>query len=119
MTVSYAHEPFTNFQEEINKQSFQEALAYVNSQLGKHYPLIINGEAIETDKKIISVNPADKKEVIGSVSAAGKELAEKAMQAALQAFQTWKKYGRNTARMCCLRRRRSSAEESTNSPRTW
>ncbi|MGG6384519.1 L-glutamate gamma-semialdehyde dehydrogenase [Bacillus velezensis] len=91
MTVSYAHEPFTNFQEETNKQSFQEALAYVNSQLGKHYPLIINGEAIETDKKIISVNPADKKEVIGSVSAAGKELAEKAMQAALQAFQTWKK----------------------------
>ncbi len=61
MTVSYAHEPFTNFQEETNKQSFQEALAYVNSQLGKHYPLIINGEAIETDKKIISVNPADKK----------------------------------------------------------
>ncbi|WP_249652285.1 aldehyde dehydrogenase family protein, partial [Lysinibacillus sp. D4A1_S13] len=73
------------------KQSFQEALAYVNSQLGKHYPLIIYGEAIETDKKIISVIPADKKVVIGSVSAAGKELAEKAMLAALQAFQTWKK----------------------------
>ncbi|KXZ16997.1 L-glutamate gamma-semialdehyde dehydrogenase [Bacillus nakamurai] len=91
MTVSYAHEPFTNFQEETHKQSFQEALAYVNTQLGKHYPLIINGEKIETDKKIVSINPADKKEVIGSVSAAGKEIAEKAMQAALQAFQTWKK----------------------------
>ena len=115
MTVSYAHEPFTNFQEETNKQSFQEALAYVNSQLGKHYPLIINGEAIETDKRSFPSIRQIKSDrfCIGS----RKELAEKAMQAALQAFQTWKKYGRNTARMCCLKRRRSSAEESTNSPR--
>ena len=98
MTVSYAHEPFTNFQEETNKQSFQEALAYVNSQLGKHYPLIINGEAIETDKRsfpsIRQIKRSDRFCIGSRKRTCGKVLA------ALQAFQTWKKYG--TPRECAV-----------------
>ncbi len=37
----YTHEPLTNFADEKNKQAFKEALAYVETQLGKEYPLII------------------------------------------------------------------------------
>lgn len=92
MVVSYSHEPFTNFSEEKNKKAFEEALSYVNTQLGKHYSLVINGERLETDEKIISINPANKNEVIGSVSVADQEIAEKAMQSALQAFESWKKW---------------------------
>ncbi|GHH99056.1 L-glutamate gamma-semialdehyde dehydrogenase [Neobacillus kokaensis] len=88
----YTHEPFTNFAEEKNKQAFQEALNYVQSQLGKEYPVIIGGESIHTDKKITSINPANKEEVIGQVSMADQELAEKAMQEALTTFETWKKW---------------------------
>ena len=51
MVVSYSHEPFTNFKDENNKQVFQEALTYVNTQLGKTYPLVINGEKVETEEK--------------------------------------------------------------------
>ncbi|MCY7949017.1 aldehyde dehydrogenase family protein, partial [Bacillus atrophaeus] len=91
MAVSYSHEPFTNFKEEKQQTSFQKSLDDVNTQLGQHYPLVINGERVETDEKIVSINPANKEEVIGSVSMADKDLAEKAMQAALQAFETWKK----------------------------
>ena len=86
----YSHEPFTNFTEEKNIQAFKEALAFVESELGKHYPVIIDGESITTEEKIQSINPANKEEVIGSVSMASQELAEKAMQAALGAFETWK-----------------------------
>jgi 1-pyrroline-5-carboxylate dehydrogenase len=88
----YTHEPFTNFTEEANKQAFQQALSYVQSQLGKEYPVVIGGESITTDKKIQSINPANKEEVIGSVSMADQELAEKAMQTALTAFESWKKW---------------------------
>ncbi|WP_406589823.1 L-glutamate gamma-semialdehyde dehydrogenase [Bacillus atrophaeus] len=91
MAVSYSHEQFTNFKEEKQQTSFQQSLDYVNTQLGQHYPLVINGERVETDEKIVSINPANKEEVIGSVSMADKDLAEKAMQSALQAFETWKK----------------------------
>ncbi|AZU62171.1 L-glutamate gamma-semialdehyde dehydrogenase [Neobacillus mesonae] len=86
----YTHEPLTNFADEKNKQAFQDALSFVETQLGKEYPVIIGGEAITTDKKITSINPANKDEVIGRVSMADQELAEKAMQAALSTFETWK-----------------------------
>ena len=71
----YTHEPFTNFEDEKNKQAFQEALAYVQSQLGKDYPVVIGGEAVTTEEKIISINPANKEEIIGRVSMADQELA--------------------------------------------
>ncbi|WP_350019814.1 L-glutamate gamma-semialdehyde dehydrogenase [Priestia flexa] len=92
MVRTYQHEPFTNFKDEKNQQLFQEALSYVSTQLGKTYPLIINGERIETEEKTTSINPSNKTEVIGYVSLANQELAERAMNAALEAFEEWKKW---------------------------
>jgi 1-pyrroline-5-carboxylate dehydrogenase len=46
---------------------------------------------VTTDEKIVSYNPADKQEVIGRVSKANRDLAEKAMQEAVTAFESWKK----------------------------
>lgn len=90
MVTVYTHEPFTDFTKEENKMAFQQALAYVNNELGKEYPLVIKGEKIVSSVKVKSINPAKKTEMIGIVSMADKQLAEQAMQAALQAFETWK-----------------------------
>ncbi|WNS80523.1 L-glutamate gamma-semialdehyde dehydrogenase [Domibacillus sp. DTU_2020_1001157_1_SI_ALB_TIR_016] len=89
MVIAYKHEPFTDFSVEENKQAFQEALGFVNTKLGEEYPLVINGKRVQTETKTASINPARKEEVIGTVSMAGKQEAEQAMQAALTAFQTW------------------------------
>lgn len=70
MTTPYKHEPFTNFQDQSNVEEFKKALATVNEYLGKDYPLVINGEKVETEAKIVSINPADKEEVVGKVSKA-------------------------------------------------
>jgi 1-pyrroline-5-carboxylate dehydrogenase len=91
MLTTYKHEPFTNFAIEENKIAFEEALKSVEKQLGKEYPLIVGGERITTEEKIVSNNPSNKKEVVGIVSKANKEIAEKAIQSADQAFQTWRK----------------------------
>ncbi|MEK4230835.1 L-glutamate gamma-semialdehyde dehydrogenase [Solibacillus sp. FSL H8-0538] len=89
--INYKHEPFTDFSVEENKQAYTEALAKVEQQLGADYPLIIGGERITTADKINSYNPANKAQLIGRVSKADQELAEKAMQAANETFKTWKK----------------------------
>lgn len=89
--ISYRHEPLTDFSKKENKAAYRNALAQVESGLGRHYPLVIGGEQITTEAKILSYNPADKTEVIGSVSKASPQLAEKAMQAAISAFNMWKK----------------------------
>jgi 1-pyrroline-5-carboxylate dehydrogenase len=89
--IPYKHEPFTNFKTEENQKAFQEGLKIVESYLGQDYPLVIGGERVTTEDKIVSINPANKEEVIGRVSKANKELAEKAMTTAYETFQTWKK----------------------------
>lgn len=89
--IPYKHEPFTDFSKEANKKAFQEGLKLVDSYLGQDYPLVIGGERFTTDDKIVSINPANKSEVIGRVSKASRELAEKAMDTAVEAFQTWRK----------------------------
>ncbi|TWD95663.1 delta-1-pyrroline-5-carboxylate dehydrogenase [Neobacillus bataviensis] len=91
MIQPYKHEPFTDFSVEDNRQAYLQALKTVEGYLGQDYPLVIGGEKITTEEKIISYNPANKEEVIGQVSKANQELAEKAMQAAVEAFKTWKK----------------------------
>ncbi|MEN2768133.1 L-glutamate gamma-semialdehyde dehydrogenase [Ornithinibacillus xuwenensis] len=92
MVVPYKHEPFTDFTVEENKQLMLDALKKVEADLGKEYPLIIGGERITTEDKIVSVNPANKEEVIGYVSKANKELAEKAIKVADETFETyWRK----------------------------
>ncbi|WP_066298854.1 L-glutamate gamma-semialdehyde dehydrogenase [Bacillus sp. FJAT-29937] len=89
--IPYKHEPFTDFSIEENKNAYLEAIQYVEGYLGQDYPLVIGGEKVTTDSKIVSYNPANKQEVIGSVSKASQDLAEKAMQAAVTAFESWKK----------------------------
>jgi 1-pyrroline-5-carboxylate dehydrogenase len=91
MVQPYKHEPLTDFTVEENRQAFLKGIATVEGYLGQDYDLVIGGERITTEDKIVSYNPANKKEVVGRVSKANKELAEKAMQAAVEAFKTWKK----------------------------
>ncbi|BCE12918.1 hypothetical protein RSC3_00274 [Bacillus paralicheniformis] len=91
MTTPYKHEPFTNFGIEENRKAFEKALETVNNEwLGQSYPLVIDGERYETEDKIVSINPANKEEVVGTVSKATQDHAEKAIQAAAKAFETWR-----------------------------
>ncbi|MDE3840813.1 L-glutamate gamma-semialdehyde dehydrogenase [Bacillus methanolicus] len=91
MVQPYKHEPFTDFTVEENRKAYLQGLKTVESYLGQDYDLVIGGERISTEDKIVSINPSNKEEVIGRVSKANKELAEKAMQAAVEAFKTWRK----------------------------
>ncbi|PID14592.1 L-glutamate gamma-semialdehyde dehydrogenase [Sporosarcina sp. P34] len=89
--IPYKHEPFTDFTVKENRQAYEEGLTVVESYLGQDYPLIIGGERIMTDKKLASTNPSNKKEIIGNVSQASRDLAEQAMNTAKETFNTWRK----------------------------
>ncbi|GGI43940.1 1-pyrroline-5-carboxylate dehydrogenase [Paenibacillus marchantiophytorum] len=91
-TVStYANEPFTDFNLEVNQKSLQAAISKVKSELGREYPLHIGAEKVVTEAKITSINPGNVDEIIGYVSKADQVLAEKAMNVALETFELWKK----------------------------
>jgi len=87
----YKHEPFTDFSNDQEREGYLLGLQTVEGYLGQDYDLIIGGERVSTEDKIVSYNPSHKIEVVGRVSKANRELAEKAMRAAVEAFKTWRK----------------------------
>ncbi|MCY0881729.1 MAG: aldehyde dehydrogenase family protein, partial [Firmicutes bacterium] len=87
----YVPEPPTDFSVPKTAARMQQALAAVRKQLGKTYPLIINGQpVIPSADRIISVNPAQPNEVIGYVAKATPAVIDQAMEAAVHAFDAWK-----------------------------
>ncbi|WP_080848664.1 L-glutamate gamma-semialdehyde dehydrogenase [Cytobacillus gottheilii] len=91
MVQPYKHEPFTDFKNEENREAYLQGLKTVESYLGQDYDLLIAGERVSTEDKIVSINPSNKEEVIGRISKANRDLAEKAMQGAVEAFKSWRK----------------------------
>lgn len=91
MKRPFVNEPLTDFSVRANAQAFQLALDKVRATFGRAYPLIIGGEKIYTDDVLESRNPANPSEVIGRVSQATAELADRAVREAANAFEHWKR----------------------------
>ena len=89
--AEFRNEPFTDFSKPENAAALEQALAEVKAQLGRTYPLIIGGKKISTEKTIASINPADPSQVVGYAASATPDLANRAIEAASQAFETWRK----------------------------
>jgi 1-pyrroline-5-carboxylate dehydrogenase len=89
----FANEPFTDFKAPAQERAMHAALELVASELGREYRLIIGGERLTTADKIRSLNPARPAQVVGVHQKAGAEHAEKAMAAALKAYESWSRAG--------------------------
>ncbi len=87
----FENAPFTDFTKEENRRAQMEALQQVKSELGQTYPLIIGGKKITNEATFASVNPSQPDQVIGYFSKATVEQANEAVQAAAQAFESWKR----------------------------
>ena len=91
MIRPFDYERLTDFSNPANAKAQEAAIAKVESEFGKEYPLVIGGERISTEARIKSVNPSNHAEVVGSVGKANQELAEKTIQTAAATFEEWKK----------------------------
>src|SRR6266852_9557871 len=90
MPTEFRNEPLTDFSKEENAQAMRAAIEKVKTQLGDQYPLVIGGERIKTGSILESINPANRTQVVGRFHKATKELANRAVVSAYEAFQTWK-----------------------------
>ncbi len=90
----FVNQPHADFARPENREAFAAALERVRSGeaaagLGKHWPLWIGGQAVETADSISSVDPARPAQVVGTACYAGPEEAELAVAAARAAFAAW------------------------------
>lgn len=89
----FKNEPFTDYSKPENAEAMRAALEQVRGELGREYPILIDGEKITLGAKFESYNPANKTQVVGIFSEGDSDtsLAEKAIMAATTAFESWRK----------------------------
>lgn len=90
MLSPFINEPLADFSDERNAARMREALALIESQFGREYPLIIGGKTYTTGDMLASPNPSNYDEIVGLCHKATIELADKAIEEATAAFREWK-----------------------------
>lgn len=103
LAATFRNHPPVDFARDENRQKMQAALARVREQFGKHFPLVIDGDEVETPEKLTSLDPSNFSTVVGTSAKATREHADLAVRAAQKAFLSWWAFGAEH-RANCLRR---------------
>ena len=85
----FPNAPDTDYANADLRNKAQKALEFVRNSIGKTYLPLINGEYVETNNYINSVNPSRSTEIVGKVGLISVEQAETAIKAAKNAFNGW------------------------------
>ncbi|HLJ56741.1 MAG TPA: L-glutamate gamma-semialdehyde dehydrogenase [Chthonomonadaceae bacterium] len=89
MFTPFQNEPVANFTEEAPRHRMETWLGRIQADLGRVYPLVIAGQRIESKHQTPSRNPAQLAQVVGIACDAPEEMADRAVQAALEAYGPW------------------------------
>ncbi len=89
-TSSFQNAADTDYAEMEARDKSQASFQSVRQQLGKTYLPLVNGEYVNTEEIVDSLNPSNFSEVIGKVGLLSVEQAQTAMQAAKAAFPSWR-----------------------------
>ncbi len=85
----FRSEPSLDFSDPRNRTDFQAALRQVEGRLGERYPLLIAGEAVDTEESLDSYNPAHPGQVVGRHAMADPSHVELALERGWEAFTRW------------------------------
>jgi 1-pyrroline-5-carboxylate dehydrogenase len=91
MLPEFRNEPFTDFDDPENARRMEEALDRVRGELGRTYPMVIGAKEEKLADTFDSVNPAEPLQVIGRFPNGGAEHADRAIEAAEGAFESWRR----------------------------
>ncbi len=86
----FSNAPNTDYTQLEAREKQQEAIAKVKQLFQKTYLPLINGQLVETEQYIPSVNPSRYEETVGMVGMASIEQTDRAIAAAQAAFRDWK-----------------------------
>ncbi len=87
----FYNEPDADFTDPESRDKMALALEKVHGELGRDYPLVLDGKEVRTDERIVSKNPADPSETVGTVASGRREHADQAVDVARKAWEAWQR----------------------------
>jgi 1-pyrroline-5-carboxylate dehydrogenase len=87
----FRNEELTDFSKPQNRSAMEAALQKVKGEFGREYPLVIGGQRITGLKTFDSTNPSHKGQLLGKFQKGTKAHVDQALEAALKAFESWKR----------------------------
>ena len=89
MLTPYFPESYVDFNQSEPRAKMLAALEQVRAQLGRTYPLWVDGKPVTTSENFTSTSPADPSRVVGVMSKANVDIADRAVRSAAQLFAMW------------------------------
>ncbi len=89
MLPPFAPLSYVDFNNDEPRTKMLAALDKVKGELGKTYPLWIDGQPVSPGETFQSTSPAAPARVVGTVAMANADIADQAVRAAADAFQDW------------------------------
>jgi 1-pyrroline-5-carboxylate dehydrogenase len=86
---AFRNEPLVDFSAAAERAAFERALAAVDAEAGREWPLVIGRERVTTGAWIDPRDPAAPSRVVGRVARAGRAEAERALEAASRCAPEW------------------------------
>jgi 1-pyrroline-5-carboxylate dehydrogenase len=91
-STGFINEPATDFSNPKELAAMRRAIESVREMLGEDHPAIIGSDKIfGSESKLISTNPCNHREVIGTFTLCSASDAERAIEVASRTFDSWKK----------------------------
>ncbi len=90
LNAKFQNEALLDFGIKTHQENLVKALKDLKANLGKDYPLHINGKDVTTTRWLESKNPSEPSQIIGRVAVASTTEAEQAMLAAVQSLPVLK-----------------------------
>jgi RHH-type proline utilization regulon transcriptional repressor/proline dehydrogenase/delta 1-pyrroline-5-carboxylate dehydrogenase len=87
---AFRNEPERDYSRAEARERMSAALAAERAGFGRLHLLIIDGKEVQTAEEIVSLNPANPTQVVGRTASATLAEAERAVQAANEAFPGWR-----------------------------
>jgi RHH-type proline utilization regulon transcriptional repressor/proline dehydrogenase/delta 1-pyrroline-5-carboxylate dehydrogenase len=88
--VDFTNEPLSDFSKAETREAMQSAVDDVEAELGKDYSLIIDGRTVDTKGQIVSRNPSNKSQVVGTISSASVANVLHAVEVANRTAPSWR-----------------------------
>jgi 1-pyrroline-5-carboxylate dehydrogenase len=86
----YRPETYHDFSDPDSERAMRKAIAQVAGELGRDYPARVGGEDVRLETTRPSLDPSAPGRVVANFPSGGQALADRAIDAASEAFETWK-----------------------------